>query len=218
MLGLPGARSKQRLVGFTRVFAVCVHVCVRARVYAHKHACTHVGMCRSESEGSRQTLGSTLNDSLDVVTTPARYNRNSNTSTPEAASTAVMLPVFVGNGDGETPVSAKNRNDSKGSGRSPSTSSTVTHTTTPGDHVLLDGGDVGGSVSRKNDSNTKTHDSEAVLAGLRERLEAVEGKIATLQGQVLRVCGVGEEEDDDEDGLEVGDAAAVAELNARVDR
>ena len=59
---------------------------------------------------------------------------------------------------------------------------------------------------------------EAVLAGLRERLEAVEGKIATLQREVLRVCGVGEEEEDDEDGLEVGGAAAVAELNARVDR
>ena len=200
---------------------VCVHVCVcaRARVYAHKHACTHVGVYRCESEESRQTLGSTLNDSLDVVTTPARYNRNSSNSTPEAASTAVMLPVFAGNGDGETPVSSKNknRNDSWGSVRSPSTTSTVTHTTPPGD-VVLDGGDVGGGVSRQNDRKAKTHDSEAVLAGLRERLEAVEGKIATLQREVLRVCGVGGEEEDDEDGLDVGGAAAVAELNARVDR
>ena len=133
-----------------------------------------------------------------------------------------MPPIFAGNGDGETPVSSKNRNDSLGSGRSPSTTSTVTHTTPPGDRktksVVLDGGDVGGGVSRQNDRKAKTHDSEAVLAGLRERLEAVEGKIATLQREVLRVCGVGEEEDDDEDGLEVGDAAAVAELNARVDR
>ena len=205
-------------MGFPRVFAfVCTCVCARARVYVHKHACTRVGVYRCESEESRQTLGSTLNDSLDVVTTPARYNRNSSNSTPEAASTAVMLPMFAGNGDVETPVSSKNRNDSLGSGRSPSTTSTVTHTTPPGD-FLLDGGDVGGGMSRQNDRKTKTHDSEAVLAGLRERLEAVEGKIATLQREVLRVCGVGEEEDDDEDGLEVGGAAAVAELNARVDR
>ena len=49
------------------------------------------------------------------------------------------------------------------------------------------GGDVGGGVSRQNDRKTNTHDSEAVLAGLRERLEAVEGKIATLQREVLRV-------------------------------
>ena len=202
---------------------VCTCVCVCARECTRtNHACAHVGVYRCESEESRQTLGSTLNDSLDVVTTPARYNRNSSNSTPEAASTAVMLPVFAGNGDGETPVSSKNRNDSWGSVRSPSTTSTVTHTTPPGDRktksVVLDGGDVGGGVSRQNDRKAKTHDSEAVLAGLRERLEAVEGKIATLQREVLRVCGVGGEEEDDEDGLDVGGAAAVAELNARVDR
>ena len=32
---------------------------------------------------------------------------------------------------------------------------------------MLDGGDVGGGVSRQNDRKAKTHDSEAVLAGLR---------------------------------------------------
>lgn len=166
-LAAESAVTRNRTNGVTGV--TVDDVAVDEEALAQPSQSLDIWIAGCESEESRLTLGSTLNDSLDVVTTPARYNRNSSNSTPEAASTAVMLPVFAGNGDGETPVSSKNknRNDSWGSVRSPSTTSTVTHTTPPGDRktksVVLDGGDVGGGVSRQNDRKAKTHDSEAVL-------------------------------------------------------